>query len=215
MAESPRIPQRRDAVANRERIIDTAEVYFAENGLDAPLHGLAAAAKVGTGTLYRNFASLDEVVRALYDRYIEDFDALAVRAVEMESGWAGIELVLDECMALLLDKGIVSEVMRRQAINDPDYKPSQRWIEPLGILLRRAIDEGAARADLTVADLSAAAIMLGEVRTFAPEHHEWIAGRICSLVLDGMRAHPHAPTPLPEPPPDFDQQSSSIIKRST
>ncbi|MBA4607318.1 TetR/AcrR family transcriptional regulator [Aeromicrobium sp. Marseille-Q0843] len=214
MDDSPRVPQRRDAVANRERLIDTAEVYFAENGLDAPLHTLAAEAKVGTGTLYRNFASLDELVRALYDRYIRFFDELAERAVQMESGWEGIELVLDECMRMLLDKRIVSEVMRRQAINDPDYRPSQRWIEPLGNLVSRAIDEGAARPDLAVSDLSAVAVMLGEVRTFAPEHHEWIAARIRGLVLDGMRAHPHPATPLPELPEDFDQMSTSIIKRS-
>ncbi len=204
---------RRDALANRERIIDTAETYFRENGLDAPLQGLAAAANVGAGTLYRNFASHADVIRALYDRYVNYFDELAVRALGLPTGWAGIELVLDECMAYLVHKAIVAEVMRRQATNDPDYRPSARWIGPIDEIVARAIAEGSARPDLVAADLSAAAIMLGGVQPFAPVHHEWISQRMLALCLDGMRAHPHQATNLPEVPEGFDGTTDSIIKR--
>lgn len=213
MSDSSRQPMRRDAVANRERIIDTAEVYFRENGLDAPLQGLATAAKVGAGTLYRNFASHADVIRALYDRYIEFFDAVASRAMAEPSGWEGIELVLRESQAYLVDKVIVSEVMRRQAVNDPDYKPSARWVGPMDTLARRAIDEGSARDDLVAADLSAAALILGGVQPFSPEHHVWISQRMFVLCLEGMRAHPHPPSPLPPVPEDFDGTTDSIIKR--
>ncbi|GAA3537156.1 TetR family transcriptional regulator [Aeromicrobium flavum] len=205
---------RRDAVANRERIIDTAEVYFAANGLDAPMHGLAAAAKVGTGTLYRNFASQEELWRALYDRHIALFDEIAERALLIESGWEGIELVLDEATQVMIDRRIVAEVMRRQAINDPDYRPTDRWVGTLRSLVERAIAEGMARPDLSVADLSAAPLMLGAVHTAAPENREWLAQRMRALLLDGMRNHPHEATPLAELPSEFHERGSSIVKRS-
>src|SRR5699024_4295910 len=113
----------------------------------APLQGLAAAANVGAGTLYRNFSSHADVIRALYDRYVNHFDALAERALALPTGWDGIELVLTECMEYLVRKGIVSDVMRRQATNDPDYRPSQRWVGQLDRLVSTAIEEGSARAD--------------------------------------------------------------------
>lgn len=204
---------RRDALANRERIIDTAEVYFRENGLDAPLQGLAAAAKVGAGTLYRNFASHADVIRALYDRYIQFFDDMGARALAEPTGWDGIELVLRECQDYLVEKGIVSEVMRRQAVNDPEYKPSQRWVGSMDTMVRRAIAEGSARDDLVAADLSAAAIMLGSVQPFAPDHRGWISQRMRALCLEGMRAHPHPSTPLPPLAEGFDGARDSIIKR--
>lgn len=214
MADSPRVPQRRDAVANRERIIDTAEVYFAENGLDAPMHGLAAAAKVGTGTLYRNFASQDELWRAVYDRHVAIFDEIADRANEAPTGWDGIELVVDEATQVMIDRRIVAEVMRRLAISDPDYRPTDRWVGTLASLVERSVAEGTARPDLAVADLSAAPLMLSAVHTAAPENRDWLARRMRTLLLDGMRAHPHEPSPLAELPQDFFERGGSIVKRS-
>jgi len=204
---------RRDALANRERIIDTAEVYFRENGLDAPLQGLAAAAKVGAGTLYRNFASHQDVIRALYDRYIQFFDDMGARALAEPTGWDGIALVMRESQEYLVRKAIVTEVMRRQAVNDPEYRPSARWVGPMAELVERAIAEGSARADLVAADLSAAALMLGGVQPFAPAHHDWISQRMRHLCLEGMRAHPHPSTPMPPVPEGFDGTRDSIIKR--
>ncbi|MCL3837971.1 TetR/AcrR family transcriptional regulator [Aeromicrobium duanguangcaii] len=203
---------RRDAVANRERIIDTAEVYFAENGLDAPMHALASAAKVGTGTLYRNFASQEELWRALYARHIALFDEIAERALEIESGWEAIQVIVDGTAQIMIDRRIVAEVMRRLAKVDPDYRPTDRWVSTLQTVAQRAVEEGMARPDLTVADLSAAPLMLSAVQTAAPENRGWLARRMRTLLLDGMRAHPHEPSPLADLPPDFYERGASIVK---
>ena len=50
-------PLRRDAAANRERILDTARRLFSEQGLDASMDDVARGAGVGAGTLYRRFPS--------------------------------------------------------------------------------------------------------------------------------------------------------------
>ncbi len=194
---------RRDAVANRERILETAEVYFAENGVDASLQGLAQAAKVGTGTLYRNFASQEQVVRALYDRVVVRFDRIAGRALGAPTGWEALERVVRETVPILVESPLTAEIMRRQATNDPDYRPSERWFGPIRRIVQRAKDEGSARPDLEPADLAAAPFVLGAMHNFAPDNRPGVARRMAALLLDGMRAHPHQPSVLPEVPPTF------------
>lgn len=206
---------RRDALANRERILDTAEEYFRQAGLDAPLQGLAKAANVGAGTLYRNFASHDQIVSALYDRYVDVFDAIGAQAHAEPTGWDGIVYVLREGLAVLLRRPIAADVIRRQALIDPDYRPTGRWVRGLNILVERAIAEGAARPDLTSADIGAAPLLLGSLRNMAPEHRGWVAERMTALLLDGMRAHPHQAEPLPPVPDFFASGQTSIIRRPT
>ena len=72
-----RPPRRRrsDAQANHERLLHVAEEFFAARGLDASLRVLAEEAHVGIGTLYRNFPSRLDLVRALRDRILADLKA--------------------------------------------------------------------------------------------------------------------------------------------
>jgi AcrR family transcriptional regulator len=48
-------PLRRDAEANRRRLLDAASEAFAAHGLDASVEEIAHSAGVGMGTLYRRF----------------------------------------------------------------------------------------------------------------------------------------------------------------
>lgn len=60
--------QRRDAVANRERVVAAAERLFRERGVEAVrMDDIAAAAGVGKGTLYRGFADKSALVAAVLD----------------------------------------------------------------------------------------------------------------------------------------------------
>ena len=56
---------RADALRNRERIIETAREVFREQGYDAPLDLIAKRAGVGAGTLYRHFATREELLDAI------------------------------------------------------------------------------------------------------------------------------------------------------
>ncbi|HWD25495.1 MAG TPA: TetR/AcrR family transcriptional regulator [Acidimicrobiales bacterium] len=63
---------RRDAIENRQRLVDAADEVFARNGLDAPVDSIALAAGVGIGTLYRHFSTkealIEHLVADLYER---------------------------------------------------------------------------------------------------------------------------------------------------
>ena len=59
-------PERRDAAEHRRRILDAARRLFAERGVDGvSMHGIAQAAGVGQGTLYRRYAHKGELCMAL------------------------------------------------------------------------------------------------------------------------------------------------------
>ncbi|MYY13366.1 TetR family transcriptional regulator [Streptomyces sp. SID4919] len=57
--------QRRDAAANKERILAAAGEAFRRSGMAVDMRAVAAAAGVGVGTLYRHFPTREHLVRAV------------------------------------------------------------------------------------------------------------------------------------------------------
>jgi AcrR family transcriptional regulator len=68
---------RSDATRNRERILAAARASFDEEGEQISMAELARRAGVGMATLYRNFASRQEVLQALF---ADEVDALLAAA---------------------------------------------------------------------------------------------------------------------------------------
>lgn len=61
---------RADALENRARIMQAAREAFAENN-DISMNQIAQRAGVGPGTLYRNFATREALVLAIYEAEVE------------------------------------------------------------------------------------------------------------------------------------------------
>lgn len=59
--------QRRDAAENRDRLLNAARKVFAAQGPNAPFDDIARAAGVSRTTLYRNFATREELAAAVYE----------------------------------------------------------------------------------------------------------------------------------------------------
>ncbi len=62
---------RADAQRNLERILEAARVVFAEDGLDASVADVAERAGVGTATIFRRFATKDDLCAAILERELE------------------------------------------------------------------------------------------------------------------------------------------------
>jgi AcrR family transcriptional regulator len=56
---------RADAERNRRRLLEAAQALFRERGLDVSVAEIALAAEVGRGTLFRNFASKEDLIAAI------------------------------------------------------------------------------------------------------------------------------------------------------
>jgi AcrR family transcriptional regulator len=73
-------PQRADARANRDRILDIAEEVFGKGGESASTEEVARLAGVGIGTVFRHFptkaALLEAVLVRRFDRLTEQAEAL-------------------------------------------------------------------------------------------------------------------------------------------
>ncbi|GAB4124505.1 MAG: TetR/AcrR family transcriptional regulator [Roseiflexaceae bacterium] len=67
---------RRDARANRERLLQVAKRLFAEQGISTTaMAEIARTAGVGQGTLYRHFADKNAICHALIQADLEQFQA--------------------------------------------------------------------------------------------------------------------------------------------
>ncbi|MEV3905547.1 TetR/AcrR family transcriptional regulator [Mycobacterium sp. NPDC050551] len=76
MVTVPR-PLRADARRNREAILRAARAAFDTEGIFAPIDGIATAAGVGNATLYRNFATRDDLLAAVIEDSVAELVAEA------------------------------------------------------------------------------------------------------------------------------------------
>jgi len=81
---------RSDKERNRSHILEIAEEFFAEQGVDGPMHDIAKRAGIGTGTLYRHFPTREALLAALLQARWDQLHARkdVIRKSERDSGQA-------------------------------------------------------------------------------------------------------------------------------
>jgi AcrR family transcriptional regulator len=193
-AKAAERPLRRDAEANRQRLLDAAAQVFAERGLEAGVEEIARAAGVGMGTLYRRFPTKDALIAALVHEVMTTMLRLATEATERPGG-TGLEYFLQAasgyqaahrgCLPRLWEAGtehnLVQEVRRL-----------------IAALLEEAKSHGRVRPDITSTDLTVSLWAIRGViettRDAAPE--AW--HRHLDILIAGMRpaSEPLAHRPL-------------------
>lgn len=67
MSEEAQHTKRRDAARNRDRLLTAARKAFAEKGPDVAFEEIARAADVSRTTIYRNFATRQELAATVYE----------------------------------------------------------------------------------------------------------------------------------------------------
>src|SRR5579863_10535969 len=72
---------RSDAQRNRERILEVAKQVFTRRGAEASMGEIARRAKIGPGTLYRHFATRDDLLATVY---ITEVEKLAQKKLSAE-----------------------------------------------------------------------------------------------------------------------------------
>ena len=176
---------RRDALRNRERVLDAAAELVRREGERVPMATIAEHAGLGIGTVYRHFATRADLLAALVYRSF----GLAVdnaRAAEEHPGPA-LDGVRHFFLATLRDRErFVLPLHGGPAVFTPATRQRQADVRTaLRGLIERGQAAGELREDLTPEDLIVAASLLSRPLpgTGGWEH---LALRQIELVLHGL-----------------------------
>lgn len=142
-------PERTDALANRERILEAARQAFARRGLDAEIREIAERAGVGIGTLYRHFESREGLLAALIQQTEEDLLRRIRAAVETEEPRAALRAMIGAAVEACEQFGALTEAVLAGRLDRFSSRHTE-FTALLANLLQRGIAEGIFRSDLDV-----------------------------------------------------------------
>ncbi len=147
---------RRDALANRQRLLEAADTMFRERGVDVGVAEIAAAAGVGRGTLFRNFASKDVLIAAVLVERIGEVLASGRELLENDPDDADVAFrFVEELMARQEENRALLQALTEEIFHvAPELERTHTaMMELLDALLERGKRVGAIRPEATAGDL--------------------------------------------------------------
>jgi AcrR family transcriptional regulator len=178
---------RSDAQRNRERILEVAKRVFTRRGADASMGEIARRAKIGPGTLYRNFATRDDLLATVY---ITEVEKLAEAQRKLSAELLPIE-ALRAWLLVFIDY-ITAKKIIAPALNAMSGGPSRVFQQTTRVmeeaahaLASHAIASGDLRPDVDPIDLMRAIYGL----SIAGSTDDWPtkARKFVDILLQGSR----------------------------
>ncbi|BBX51090.1 TetR/AcrR family transcriptional regulator [Mycolicibacterium poriferae] len=191
---------RADAARNRESLLAAAEQEFAERGLSASVADIARRAGVAKGTVFRHFATKEDLIASIVCAHI----AALTEAARRLSDAADPGTALLEFLTIAADQRQQHDLTFLQSASESDPRVTEVRDElhsALGTLVGRAHQSGAIRSDVTETDvflLMCAPVHVVE-NLAAPKPLLW--KRYLAIIFDGLR--PEGAHPLPQPAPEL------------
>ena len=179
---------RADARRNREAVLVAAKRLFADQGLDAQMPDVARAAKVGVGTVYRHFATKDDLISALVAERFERLAESVRENLQVKDAWEGFCGFIRFATQIQADDRGLCEVMGSRSEMMDAAARGAGLPELCDRLVRRAQDSGQLRRDIEWEDIPMIACGLGSVTqaSIGPATGRW--PRLVEIILDGLRA---------------------------
>lgn len=177
--------ERADARRNRERLVAAAAAAFAAHDGPVSLEGVARAAGVGIGTLYRHFPTRDALVEAVYRAELAEVSARAPALVASHPPVEALRLWMRryaefvaakqgmaESLLAILDAGIVERSDTRAAI-----------VGAVSTLLEAGAADGSLRPDVRPDDVVSSLLGIFLASSGAEQ-----SARLVDLLIDGLVA---------------------------
>ena len=137
---------RKDAAANRERLLTAGRELFARRGLGVTLNDVAHHAGVGVGTAYRRFSNKEELIDAILERQNEEIEQILHAALAEPDPWTGLVLYLERSLALQAQDRGMAQIFAGKHGRRTKYDESRDRLAPLiNRVAERARDAGALR----------------------------------------------------------------------
>lgn len=179
--------QRRDAVANRERILIAAGEAFRDGGMAVDMRAVAAAAGVGVGTLYRHFPTREQLVRAVTGTDLADLAEATLP--EGASAIAGLREFFTMTMAHLAGNKAMVDLLAAGSPSDADL---ERCLSHLTVLGQEAVDRSRSdhtlAADVTAGDIAYQLLGLIRITQLIPGNEPNLIGHQVDLALRALAA---------------------------
>jgi AcrR family transcriptional regulator len=208
--DEPRRALRKDAERNRQRVLDAARELFAQRGLEATLNDVAHHANVGVGTVYRRFATKQELLDAIFESAIDQIVALAEAAMGHQNSWDGFVWFVEHlCEMTATDRGLREMVYSTAYGGHPVECARLRLVPPISTLVDRARADGYLRADADRTDMPILSMLAGTVSEWAGHVEPELWRRYVALLLDGLR-HRDGQARLPVNALDDDQMDTAM-----
>lgn len=189
---------RADAARNRQLLLAAAADEFAEHGLNASVADIARRAGVGKGTVFRHFATKDDLLAAIVLDRIDALNAVGERLLDAaDPGAALLEfLTVAAHQRQQLDLSFLQEAGE---LNAEVTTVRAQMFHTVNMLVDRAREHGVVRADVTGTDVILLMCAPNYVISYVPDASPDLWQRYLAIIFDGLR--PEGAHPLPHPPP--------------
>jgi AcrR family transcriptional regulator len=191
-------PLRADAARNRELLLAAAEAEFVERGLDASIADIARRAGVAKGTVFRHFATKEDLIVAIVGDHFAALTTEARRLLDADDPGAALLEFL-----LFAGQGLHEHdltVLQPAAEADPRVVELREQVHAgVEALADRARAAGAIRPEITGTDVFL--LMCAPVHAvgFLADPPPDLWRRYVAVIFDGFRPHGAAPLPGPVP----------------
>jgi AcrR family transcriptional regulator len=179
---------RSDAQRNRDTILAAAVLAFAKDA-NASLEGIARAAGVGIGTLYRHYPTRESLVEAAYRNEIKKLCDEAPELLETHRPDVALARFLDRFIDHMQAKPGMIEALRAMMAAG-NTKPLNQSLAMVAAAVAPILEVGKAqrvlRDDVTVDDFIT---VKGALATARPEKTR----RLATIFMDGLRHGAPAP----------------------
>jgi len=179
-------PQRADARTNRIRVLDAAEEVFGRGGESASTEEVARLAGVGIATVFRHFPTKAALLEAVL---VRRFERLSERAAGPVGAPDPGRAFFDFFAHMVADAA--GKIAIAEALADAGGAPgrvveaSAELERAVGVLLGRAQEAGAVRADIGLPEVYA--VLIGASRAAALAHLDpGVQARALGIVFDGL-----------------------------
>jgi AcrR family transcriptional regulator len=182
-------PMRADAVINRQRILEAAEVVFSLEGVSVPIDKVAERAGVGVGTVYRHFPTKEDLFEAIVMMRLNDLLAMAKTEVTAQAPGTALFSYLQQLASQASAKHDLFDALGAAGF---DFKARcaekvDEMKECIGRLLARAQQAGAVRKDMTVDELLG--LVMGTCQAAAEAGlGDEACQHMVAIVCDGIRS---------------------------
>jgi len=176
---------RADARRSRDAIISAASDLFAEGGSEVQMDEIAERAGLGTGTLYRHFATKQVLLAAIIGRRFAVMTELARAAARDEDPGTSFETLLVSYLeAAECDAAFRYAILGPEQTEWAEIAQQQAEVaEVAQTIILRAIHTGQVRPDLTFTDF--VLITRGAMANMNPADNDW--RRHLALMLEAIR----------------------------